>query len=69
MSMTAIRRESRLVTGAFQVMFVFLGLNGLRLNAPEVEVVRIMTDLAAGKLPQAGLADWIREHVSIGTLR
>ncbi len=49
---------------AFQVMFVFLGLNGLRLNAPEVEVVRIMTDLAAGSLSEVKLAEWIRGHVS-----
>jgi death on curing protein len=48
---------------AFQIMFVFLGLNGLQLTAKEVEVVRIMVDLAAGSLTEAELASWIRGHV------
>jgi len=48
---------------AFQVMYVFLGLNGLRLVAQEVEVVEVMLGLASGYLTEAALAGWIRDHV------
>ena len=45
---------------AFVVMAVFLGLNGLTLDAPETEVVTTMLDLAAGTLTEAELAAWLR---------
>lgn len=48
---------------AFQVTYVFLGLNGYRLRAPEPEVVRVMLDLAAGDLEEEAFAAWLREHV------
>lgn len=48
---------------AFMAVYVFLGLNGLRLDAPEPEVVRVMMDVAAGTLGEAELAVWVREHV------
>lgn len=48
---------------AFVVMGVFLGLNGLAVEAPETEVVSIMLDLAAGPLTEEELADWLRSRI------
>jgi death on curing protein len=48
---------------AFQAMYVFLGVNGYRLVAPEPEVVRVMLDVAAGNLTEDGLAAWVRAHL------
>lgn len=48
---------------AFQVMYVFLGLNGLRIAAEEAEVVDVMLRLAGGGLAEPGLAEWLRGHV------
>jgi death on curing protein len=46
---------------AFQVMFVFLDLNGFMLIAPdEAEVVRIMLGVADGAISEPELAVWIR---------
>ena len=46
---------------AFQVMFVFLGLNGFTLVAPdEAEVVRIMLGVADGAISELELAAWLR---------
>ena len=45
---------------AFVTMAVFLGLNGLTLDAPETEVVTTMLDLAAGTLAEEELATWLR---------
>jgi death-on-curing protein len=47
---------------AFQVMYVFLGLNGLRLVADEREVVALMLDVATSVLDEAALAAWVRAH-------
>lgn len=49
---------------SFQAMYVFLGLNGLRIEAEEPEVVRLILALAAGGLQEPPLADWLREHTS-----
>ncbi|MGA7304569.1 MAG: type II toxin-antitoxin system death-on-curing family toxin [Rhodothermales bacterium] len=48
---------------AFQVMYVLLGLNGMRLVAEEVEVVQVMLDVAAGTFSEEALAGWIRNHI------
>ena len=48
---------------AFTAAALVLALNGLALDAPEVEVVDVVTRLAAGKLTEARLAEWIRDHV------
>lgn len=45
---------------AFTALYVFLGLNGRELDAPEPEVVRVMLDLASGALGEGELAEWIR---------
>jgi death-on-curing protein len=45
---------------AFLVMHVFLGLNGLDFNAPELDIVRGMRSLAEHRLTEAALAEWIK---------
>lgn len=49
---------------AFQAMYVFLGLNGLRIEAAEPEVVRIILALAAGELQERDLSEWLRQHTT-----
>lgn len=48
---------------AFMAMAVFLELNGLRLEAPEPEVVQVMVAVADHRLSEAELASWLRAHV------
>jgi len=48
---------------AFLAMVIFLGLNGSELEVPEAEVVTTMLDLAAGRLSEYTLAQWIRTHL------
>jgi death-on-curing protein len=50
---------------AFQAMYVFLGLNGLRLSACEVDVVVIMREVASGALKEDDVASWIRENIQL----
>lgn len=45
---------------AFVVMAVFLGLNGLDITASEADVVTTIVALAAGKIDEETLADWLR---------
>ena len=49
---------------AFQAMYVFLGLNGFLIEAPEEEVVTTILSLASGDLDEPGLAAWLRQHLS-----
>ena len=49
---------------AFQAMYLFLGLNGLRIDASEEEVVATTLSLASGDLDELGLAAWLRDHVT-----
>lgn len=49
---------------AFQAMYLFLGLNGLRIEASEEEVVATILSLASGDLDEPGLAAWLRDHVT-----
>lgn len=44
---------------AFQVMYVFLGLNGLRIEAAEPEVVELMLAVATGGMDEHGVAEWL----------
>jgi death on curing protein len=48
---------------AFQVMFVFLRINGLYLDAPESEVVVMMQRLAQDEITQEQLAEWLEKYV------
>jgi len=47
---------------AFQAMYVFLRLNGLRIDADEPDVVRTILALAAGELDEDELVRWLTEH-------
>jgi death-on-curing protein len=49
---------------AFQAMYVFLGLNGFRIDAPEGEVVTTILALASDNLDEAALAAWLRQHIT-----
>ncbi|MDE2877151.1 MAG: type II toxin-antitoxin system death-on-curing family toxin [Gemmatimonadota bacterium] len=42
---------------------IFLGLNGSALVAPEDEVVEKMLGLAAGRLDEQAVGDWIRSRI------
>ena len=45
---------------AFVAMYVFLGLNGYDLDAPEPEVVAVMESVAASTMSESDLAGWLR---------
>lgn len=47
----------------FLTMVVFLGLNGLDLEAEEPDVIATMLLLAEGTLTEEQLIGWIRAHV------
>lgn len=49
---------------AFQVMYVFLGVNGLTITADEDDVVRLVLALASGELPEDELAAWLRTNIT-----
>lgn len=49
---------------AFQAMYLFLGLNGFRIDAPEEDVVSLILSLASGNLDEPALADWLRTHTA-----
>ncbi len=44
-------------------METFLVLNGAEIEAPVDEQVRLMLDLAAGRISRGHLTDWLRQHV------
>jgi death on curing protein len=50
---------------AFQAMYVFLRINGVRIDAEEPEVVRAMLSLAAGELDEGQLTGWLKGHATI----
>ena len=47
----------------FLAMYVFLGLNGLEIEAGEHDVVDLMVALAGGQCSEDELAAWLRAHV------
>lgn len=49
---------------AFQAMYLFLGLNGFRIETSEEEVVLLTLSLASGQLDETSLADWLRNHMT-----
>jgi death-on-curing protein len=62
----AIVRNHPFVDGnkrvAIMVMYVFLEMNGYRLEAPEVEAVDVMLRLADGKLEEEDLSVWLKRN-------
>jgi death-on-curing protein len=49
---------------AFVAMVVFLGLNGIDLEATQGEVVTTMLAVASGGVTEAELERWVRAHVT-----
>lgn len=47
---------------ALHVMYVFLRVDGLKLNAPEPEVVTTMLGVADGSVSETDLAAWLRHR-------
>jgi len=45
---------------ALMAMYVFLRLNGQILDAPEVEAVAVIQDLAPGRFDEAALTAWLK---------
>lgn len=48
----------------FMAAYLFLGRNGLRLVASEVDATHMMLDLAAGMIDEAMFAAWLRTNVA-----
>ena len=46
----------------FMSAYLFMAENGLQLTVPEVEVVQIVTLLAASEIDEAAFASGLREH-------
>jgi death-on-curing protein len=46
----------------FLAMYVYLGLNGLEMEAEEPEVVELMVAIADGRCSEQELATWLRKH-------
>lgn len=46
----------------FLAAYAFLLMNGRELVAPDAEAVVMTLDLAAGELPEAGYAAWLRDR-------
>ncbi|MBN2341975.1 MAG: type II toxin-antitoxin system death-on-curing family toxin [Deltaproteobacteria bacterium] len=47
---------------AYVCMRLFLCLNGLDIVATKEQKIRVMLDLARGKIDTEALADWLRKH-------
>ena len=47
---------------SFAAMVLFLALNGLELEAPEVEATVVALTMAAGDMPDAEFIAWVRAH-------
>lgn len=48
---------------AFMAMYIFLGLNGYDLDAPEQAAVDVIMKLSDGSLGESELAQWLRSAV------
>lgn len=48
---------------AFMCMFTFLGLNGYRIVASELDVVVLMTGVADGSVDEPSLSKWLEKNV------
>lgn len=47
---------------AHHVMYLFMGLNGFVLDAPESEIVPLMVGVADDTIGEQALAEWVRAH-------
>jgi len=48
---------------ALASMIVFLGLNGMDLDAPQDAATAVLLSLAAGEITEEALAAWIADHI------
>lgn len=48
---------------AFLALYVFLGLNGLELEASQEDAASVIQRVAAGDLGEEELADWVRQSL------
>ena len=48
---------------AFEAVGLFVGLNGVRLVASQIEAVQMVLDLASGEIEEPALAEWVRERL------
>jgi death on curing protein len=48
---------------AFVSIIVFLEKNGVVVDLPQPDAVRVIVELAASKLSEKELANWTREHI------
>jgi death on curing protein len=62
----AVARNHPFVDGnkrtAFAALFMFLGLNGMQFEPPEVDATIAMLRLAAGDIPDDEFTNWVRGH-------
>lgn len=62
-----LARNHAFVDGNKRVAFisvgVFLAINGVELVADQVDAIRVMLDVAAGKIEEQAFADWIRANL------
>lgn len=50
----------------FMAAYIFLGLNGCQLGAPEEQAVILTRDLAAGQATEAAYAAWLKDSCRAG---
>lgn len=48
---------------AFLAVGLFLALNGIRLQATQLEATQVMLAVAAGEIEEAAFAAWLRAHL------
>ena len=48
---------------ALASMIVFLGLNGIELDAPQEDTTAVILSLAAGEITEDKLARWVAAHI------
>lgn len=49
---------------AFLSMYTFLGINGIWLDVPDVDVVALFQALAAGEVDEDGLVRWLQDRLA-----
>jgi death-on-curing protein len=45
-------------------IYVFLGINGYNLHAPEDEAVKIILGISSGETNETSLSSWIRDNTT-----
>ncbi len=53
---------------AWQSLTMFCALNGHELSVPLDEAVSTMVAIAAGELDETAVANWLAEHLDVGTV-